>query len=154
MAGGHAVKIVGWGVENGVKYWKVANSWNPYWGEKGFFRIKHGEGGIDDSVAASGNDAKWGKMGPSPSPSPPSPSPPGPAPGPSPGPSPPGCTDKEDSYYCRYTKKQNWCDLLADDCQETCGCCTANPPSYCDGTSESSEKAREAVRAAVQTIVV
>ena len=29
--GGHAVKIVGWGVDGGTKYWKVANSWNPYW---------------------------------------------------------------------------------------------------------------------------
>merc|ERR1712146_723121 len=37
MAGGHAVKMVGWGVENGQKYWKVANSWNPHWGEKGYF---------------------------------------------------------------------------------------------------------------------
>ena len=34
--GGHAVRIVGWGVDGGVKYWKVANSWNPYWGEKGY----------------------------------------------------------------------------------------------------------------------
>jgi C1A family cysteine protease len=31
--GGHAVRIVGWGTENGVDYWTVANSWNPYWGE-------------------------------------------------------------------------------------------------------------------------
>ena len=33
--GGHAIRIVGWGEEGGTKYWKVANSWNPYWGEKG-----------------------------------------------------------------------------------------------------------------------
>merc|ERR1719171_1784253 len=26
MAGGHAVRFMGWGVDNGVKYWKVANS--------------------------------------------------------------------------------------------------------------------------------
>ena len=25
------VRIVGWGVDSGNKYWKVANSWNPYW---------------------------------------------------------------------------------------------------------------------------
>ena len=31
-AGGHAVRMVGWGVENGVKYWKIANSWNPQLG--------------------------------------------------------------------------------------------------------------------------
>ena len=28
LGGGHAVKFVGWGVDGGVKYWKVANSWN------------------------------------------------------------------------------------------------------------------------------
>ena len=31
----HAVKILGWGVENGVDYWLVANSWNTHWGDKG-----------------------------------------------------------------------------------------------------------------------
>merc|ERR1740138_518705 len=59
MEGGHAVRIVGWGVEGGVKYWKVANSWNPHWGEKGYFRIKMGECGIDDMVTFSPPDAKW-----------------------------------------------------------------------------------------------
>lgn len=29
--GGHAIKILGWGVENGAKYWLVANSWNSDW---------------------------------------------------------------------------------------------------------------------------
>jgi len=63
MAGGHAVKFVGWGVEKGTKYWKVSNSWNPYWGEKGYFRIVRGvnEGGIESGVIGSAADATWGK---------------------------------------------------------------------------------------------
>merc|ERR1712080_129976 len=62
MAGGHAVKMVGWGVENGQKYWKVANSWNPYWGEKGYFRIRRGDNecGIEDQIVASSATAHWG----------------------------------------------------------------------------------------------
>jgi len=52
--GGHAIKILGWGVESGVPYWLCANSWNTNWGEKGFFRIRRGsnECGIEASVAA------------------------------------------------------------------------------------------------------
>merc|ERR1739844_654095 len=63
MAGGHAVKFVGWGVESGQKYWKVANSWNPYWGENGYFRIRRGnnEGSIEDQVVGSAATAKWSK---------------------------------------------------------------------------------------------
>lgn len=63
MAGGHAVKITGWGVEDGTKYWKIANSWNPYWGEDGFFRILRGsnECGVEDQVTGSPSDATWSK---------------------------------------------------------------------------------------------
>jgi len=59
--GGHAVKLVGWGTENGVDYWKVQNSWNPYWGENGHFRIVRGtdECGIEDEATASSLGAKW-----------------------------------------------------------------------------------------------
>lgn len=33
--GGHAVRMLGWGTENGVDYWLIANSWNNDWGDKG-----------------------------------------------------------------------------------------------------------------------
>lgn len=36
----HAVKVLGWGSENGVDYWLAANSWGPEWGENGYFRIR------------------------------------------------------------------------------------------------------------------
>lgn len=29
--GGHAIKVLGWGVEKGTPYWLVANSWNSEW---------------------------------------------------------------------------------------------------------------------------
>jgi hypothetical protein len=35
VLGGHAIKVLGWGEENGTPYWLVANSWNPDWGDKG-----------------------------------------------------------------------------------------------------------------------
>ena len=33
--GGHAVKMLGWGTENGTNYWLIANSWNSDWGDNG-----------------------------------------------------------------------------------------------------------------------
>jgi cathepsin B len=41
--GGHAVKVVGWGEEDGQKYFIAQNSWGPNWAENGFFRIGEGE---------------------------------------------------------------------------------------------------------------
>jgi len=38
--GGHAIKVVGWGVTEDAKktpYWIVANSWNNKWGLDGYF---------------------------------------------------------------------------------------------------------------------
>jgi cathepsin B len=40
--GGHAVKVIGWGNENGLDYWLVVNSWNTDWGNNGFFKILRG----------------------------------------------------------------------------------------------------------------
>jgi len=52
--GGHAVKILGWGSENGTPYWLIANSWNSDWGENGYFRMLRGkdECGIEKNVVA------------------------------------------------------------------------------------------------------
>lgn len=50
VAGGHAIKILGYGVENGLNYWLCANSWGPSWGMQGFFKIKQGECGIEQQV--------------------------------------------------------------------------------------------------------
>eukprot|EP00689_Sawyeria_marylandensis_P001763 EC822375.1.p1 GENE.EC822375.1~~EC822375.1.p1 ORF type:complete len:197 (+),score=90.94 EC822375.1:3-593(+) len=43
----HAVLITGWGVQNGVKYWEVKNSWGSDWGIGGYFWIYRGEDECD-----------------------------------------------------------------------------------------------------------
>jgi cathepsin B len=55
LAGGHAIKIIGWGVtsdSHATPYWIVANSWGTGWGLNGFFWILRGsdECGIEDNV--------------------------------------------------------------------------------------------------------
>ena len=52
--GGLNVRIIGWGIENGIKYWIVVNTWGKSWGENGFFRVLRGrnECGIENSVNA------------------------------------------------------------------------------------------------------
>ncbi|TMW67128.1 hypothetical protein Poli38472_012244 [Pythium oligandrum] len=42
----HDVEIVGWGEEDGVKYWNVRNSWGTYWGMNGFFKIVRGKNNL------------------------------------------------------------------------------------------------------------
>ncbi|ULT92312.1 hypothetical protein L3Y34_009819 [Caenorhabditis briggsae] len=54
LLGGHAIKIIGWGTQNGIPYWLIANSWGTKWGENGFFKIRGGvnECGIENNVVA------------------------------------------------------------------------------------------------------
>ncbi|XP_074038805.1 cathepsin B [Leptinotarsa decemlineata] len=47
IVGGHAVRVLGWGVENGTAYWLAANSWNEDWGDKGLFKIIRGRDECD-----------------------------------------------------------------------------------------------------------
>lgn len=72
--GGHAIRIVGWGKQNLTQYWKVANSWNPYWGEDGYFRIIKGINscGIEEQVVSSSADSIWSGSTLPPAPAPPS----------------------------------------------------------------------------------
>ncbi|KAF5395490.1 Cathepsin B [Paragonimus heterotremus] len=58
LKSGHAVKIVGWGEENGIPYWVIANSWNEGWGENGFVRFLRGmdECGIESEITAGMTD--------------------------------------------------------------------------------------------------
>ena len=50
--GGHCVKIMGWGTDNGTPYWLAANSWGTSFGESGFLRILRGvnENGFEEYV--------------------------------------------------------------------------------------------------------
>jgi hypothetical protein len=50
--GGHAIKLIGWGTDNGDDYWLAENSWGDEWGESGYFRIRRNtdNAGFDNSL--------------------------------------------------------------------------------------------------------
>lgn len=62
--GGHSVKLLGWGVENGEPYWLCANSWGPDWGDKGFFKILRGvnECACEHEISFGTPDLERGKL--------------------------------------------------------------------------------------------
>ncbi|KAK9830270.1 hypothetical protein WJX72_010697 [[Myrmecia] bisecta] len=40
----HGMVVVGYGEEDGQKFWLLKNSWGPEWGDKGFLKLKRGLG--------------------------------------------------------------------------------------------------------------
>ena len=113
--GGHAVKVVGWGQDDGF-YWIVQNSWGPSWGEDGYFRIRNWHDDKESAFAIGGGNAcVQGAQ----------PSPPAPAPAPS--------TCEDIATYCEHDQCADPSkSYLIPVCQKTCGCC-GEPlkPDYC-----------------------
>ena len=47
--------MIGYGVEKGVKYWKIRNSWGTYWADQGNAKIIRGK----NCIGIESNTAYW-----------------------------------------------------------------------------------------------
>jgi len=58
MAGRHAVRLIGWGMEGTTPYWMVANSWGTSWGMNGWFKILRGSDECEFEAGIVAGDVK------------------------------------------------------------------------------------------------
>ncbi|CAN6699151.1 unnamed protein product [Malus baccata var. baccata] len=49
----HAVLAVGYGVEDGVPFWLIKNSWGQSWGDNGYFKMEYGKNMCGVATCAS-----------------------------------------------------------------------------------------------------